>query len=89
MLHLTRCAGWLFRDDRDSVSLSAKTVSHCRRFGVVFGQKVTHECALWRIAPRVKPLPARRISGQFRGSPFALAKPAGHGDDEASFGIAR
>ena len=50
MLHVSPCANGLFRDHRDSASLLAKTVSHCGRFGVVFGQKVTHECAMWRIA---------------------------------------
>ena len=50
MLHLNRCAGWLFRDDRDSVSLSAKTVSHWADFNAVSGHKVTQECAMWRIA---------------------------------------
>ena len=50
MLHLSHCAALLFRDRRDSASLSAKTVSHCRRFGVVFGQRMTQACAMWRIA---------------------------------------
>jgi hypothetical protein len=84
----------LFRDHRDSASLSAKTVSHCRRFGVVFGRKVTRECAMWRIAGGQAPggpVNIRPDNSEARRLPtaFALATPAGHGHEEASFGIAR
>ena len=49
MLHVSDCARRLFRDHHDSVSLSAKTVTHWADFSGFLGRKVTQECAMWRI----------------------------------------
>jgi len=49
VLHISHCTTRLFRDRRDSVSLSPITVSHCPDSSAVLDQKVTQECAMWRI----------------------------------------